>query len=207
MLIRFLDLTLPDRMRMLWNVGFLLSILMLFLSIQPAGTEERKSMSSMAQADLFSSPFDVPHGYSAKTSFSPEVSPDFRGIRISALEMVRIGADRTVKIPISMTTQFTAAYLMKFDAITHHMAVVAVNGKTGASLTGTLQEDDAAVPLLEDRGSDSLELEQTIFESYLTFDLARFLHIPAETAVYHVHVTLEQYQSNVVAIKIQKLGK
>lgn len=196
-----------DVMRRLRRGVLFVSFLTLLFFVRPGGAEERKRMPDTMQAESFSSPFDVPHGHAAKTPFSPKVTPDFRGIRISAPETAKIAADGTVTIPISMTTQFSAAYLMKFDVLTHHMSVVAVNGKTGASLTSTLQEDDAAAPLPEDREGDPAELESTIFESYLTFDLARFLLFPNEAAVYHVHVTLENHQSNVVTIKIQKPGK
>jgi hypothetical protein len=87
------------------------------------------------------------------------------------------------------------------------MSVVAVNGRTGVSYTSTLQEDDAAAPPPEDRAGDPAELEQTVFKNFLTFDLARFLAFPEEEAVYHIHVTLENHQSNAVTIKVRKQGK
>lgn len=162
-------------------------------------------------AESFSSPFDVPHGYSAKTDFSPEIKGDFIGIKISAPKTVSRraegGGEEGASIPISIAYQFTAAYKIKYNPIAHHMVVVAVNARTGASFTSTLQDDDPAPRADEGEEIPAEDLENTFFEEYLTIDLAQFLKLPEKDAVYHVHVTLEKHQSNVVKIEIRKKGK
>jgi len=173
--------------------------------------QERDIMTNINQ-HTFRSPFDVPIGYRSETNYSPVINNQFFGIKINspekitvkeALKMDRFGNNDYV--PISLTHQFNLAYLRKFNNITDHMTVVAVNVKTGISFSGNLGDEDTAeypddAPYLPEE-----ELVNTFAEGFLTFNLLQVLNLPAESAAYFIHVTLEEYQSNVLQILLVRM--
>ena len=164
----------------------------------------------------FSTPFDVPHDFSSPTNFSPPIGHDFVGIVINAPEKVMFdphadGSDQDgfAHIPVSMTYRFSHAFLKNIAGPTvHHMTVVAVPVKAGKPYSSTLQMDEAAPYKPDGRPQPTQEeLESRSSKGYFTFNLAAMLNLPKEEATYHVHVTLEKYQSNVITIALKKKGK
>lgn len=169
-------------------------------------------MTDQIYPNSFNSPFDVRPGYRAKSTFSPELDENFVGIRIDAPKLATFNVGDSIdrfesftNIPVSMAFRFSAAYEIKFDNISDHMAVVAVNSITGKSFSSTLQDEDPVIYTPTDFSKIAKEkLENTFNTGYLTFNVAQFLKIPQENATYDIHVTLEEYQSNVVTVTLQE---
>ncbi|HYO58700.1 hypothetical protein [Archangium sp.] len=155
--------------------------------------------------------FDIRPGEGQDTPFSPVLDRRFVGIRIAAPPIVEYVPGLSydpfdgdfLYVPISMTYQFSAAYFARFDAIDAHMVAMALNPRTGMSYCGAVRQGEvvkisrgAPVPLEV--------LQRTFYTRFLTFNLAQLLQLPDEDAVYHIHVTLETYQSNVVTLQMRR---
>lgn len=149
--------------------------------------------------------FDIPPGSHEETPFTPRLPDGREGIRIAAPPIVEMpakndGARLGTYVPVAMTHRFRISYGRRFDYMAAHMTVCAVDAATGESLCSSLQEDDY-IPT----GPDLTPVppdQDNLSESHLQFDLARFVALPAREARYHVHVSLEKYQSNTVTIEV-----
>ena len=162
------------------------------------------------------SPFDVMPGDTSETPFSPRLEAGAVGIRLAVPAEVTYtpGAERRpdgsfTYVPVSMTYTFSVAYRRKFEVITAHMMVVAVNTRTGASYSAPVQEQDFELdpdaPREQPSEKDLARMARTFATGYFTFNLAGLLSLPVEDATYNVHVTLEEHQSNVVTTELRGL--
>lgn len=192
------------------GIAIRLVYLQLFLVSGTCYAQEKMMTKSSSDA----TPFDITAGFRGPTKFMPRIDPDFKGIRINMPETVAVSAQggniAQGYIPISMTYQFSYAYIGKFDYIRHHMVVIAVDATTGRVYSGTLEEPDETVSAKKrpvPTAQELAEQEQTLAQSFLTFDLSKYLELPNKDAGYHVHVSLEQYQSNVVTFSLVGAGK
>ncbi|MFY0570075.1 hypothetical protein ACN28E_40475 [Archangium lansingense] len=162
-------------------------------------------------SEKFSSAFDVPAGTHLRTPFNPELEEDFVGLRIGVPPVVEfrpgdVSATEAAftYIPVSLTYRFNVAYVIRFENIELNMAVMAVNAQTGKSYSGILEQRDVAPRQHGLEGVPRARLERLFTTSYHTFDLAEILPLPQEEATYHIHMSLETHQSNVVTVSLRK---
>lgn len=167
-------------------------------------------MQDLIYPEKFNSPFDVNPGYKSNTNYSPELDDSFIGIRISAPDIVKFTPGNIVDdlgsfvyIPISISYRFSIAYERKFDNITDHMVLVAVDSVTGTPYSETLQNDDSVEYLPIDFPEVSeQELNSTFGTGFMTVNLIHFLQIPQRSGDYNIHITLEKYQSNLLTVEL-----
>lgn len=192
--------------------------LLLLLGTLLVGAACRSSLPAASppqtMTDALKSPFDVKPGYKSETPFSPSVGDETHAIRIDIPPVVTFapGASADAEegftyVPVSMSSIFPVSYARKWDVITAHMVVVAVNVRTGASWSAPIQEPDFEPSPPDPPESDPepgvLRVESLSLR-YHTFNLAEVLSLPAEEATYRVHVMLEKHQSNVVTTELKK---
>ena len=162
--------------------------------------------------DSYKSPFDVRPGYRSSTNFSPILDDDYIGIRINAPKIVKFipgvimdDLGTFTYIPISLTYRFSLNYERKFDNMTDHMVVVAVDAITGESFSGTLENDESVEYVPIDLAHVTEEgMSNTFATGYLTVNLVDYLDLPQLESKYNIHVTLEEHQTNTLTVELQK---
>ncbi|MBE9564445.1 MAG: hypothetical protein IMF17_04300 [Proteobacteria bacterium] len=170
-------------------------------------------MSDVMYKDAYDSPQDVRPGYRSKTNFSPKIEQGFIGLKIFIPEVVEFKSDDVVDdlgsfsyIPLSISYRFSLGYESKFDNLTDHIVVVAVDSVSGESFSATLDDDDDADYRQTDlSGISENDLNNTFSTSYLTVNLIHFLNLPNKEATYNMHVTLEEFQSSPAAVSLKLL--
>lgn len=190
---------------------YISGVVILLFSVGCNLEKKEKIVSSVMYQDSYNSPYDVRPDYRSKTNYSPKLKNDSIGLDISVpLENTfRPGNEvddfgSFIYIPLSITYSFSLAYESKFDNLTDHMAVIAVNTVTGESYSATLKNDDE----VENQPSDlshisEYDMNNTISTGYLTINLIHYLDLPEEEAIYNLHVTLEEFQSSTVVANVK----
>lgn len=173
---------------------------------------QETSVTNSIYQDSYKSPFDVRPGYRSNTNFSPKIDDEFIGIRIDAPEVVKFIPDVIIDefgtfayIPVSLTYRFALSYEQKFDSITDHMVIVAVDAVSGESFSSTLEVDESVEHVPNDLSNvTEEELSNTFSTGYLTINLADYLDLPQIGSKLHIHVTLEEFQTNTVTVELQE---
>jgi hypothetical protein len=155
--------------------------------------------------------FEVPPGFKDETPFSPRLEPGTVGIRISVPTEVGFSpaagqhpAEPFAYVPVSFVYCFSLADWLKFGVIEKRMMVMAVNASTGKSYVGALEQGDIVPAELDYSHVPRARLEQAFNTRYFTANLVELLGLPEEEATYHVHVSLEEHQSNVERVALRK---
>lgn len=155
---------------------------------------------------------DVPLGSNEPTPCSPEPpDPSFEGILINAPSRVSFEEGETVgrreafaRIPICGFYRLSPPSPPKYPTIQEGMVLVAVNTETGERYSGTLADPDPVAPPPDTEPPPADVLADIVVSGYFNPNLADYVPLPAEEAIYDVHVELDEMKSNVVRITVEE---
>jgi hypothetical protein len=142
---------------------------------------------------------------------TPTVPDDFVGIRIDAPQEVRYAPGG--RDPIDGT--FTAivicgVYCVEAAKVAHHpdpkraMVVTAIGAATRQAFSSALAPNVSMPPPKDETPPDPKGYEGVAWQGYFNFNLLEYLDLPERPATYTVFVTLDEYRSNVVTVKVSR---
>lgn len=186
-------------------------LIYVFLLLNCSENIQEKNVSNTIYQETFSSPYEVRPGYRSKTDFSPLIKDKKSGLEISVPKINKFkpneiidGIDTFIYIPVSISYKFSLAYESKFDNLTNHIVIVAVNTVSGESFSATLEDegDDSEYRESDISHINENDLNNTFSTGYLTVNLIDYINLPQEEAVYNIHATIEKFQSSQVTTSL-----
>lgn len=169
-------------------------------------TEERNARMESISSEVFA---EIEPGDSTENKCTPKVGEDFIGFRINAPTLVSYNPGEEdpftgafAKVMICGVYRFDAALAFEVGGIEKSLTLVAIDTESHTPYSGQMVSGHLEIPESPPRQYPPEVLENLYYKRFLNINILDYLGLPEKPATYNVFVTLKEYKSNVVTIKL-----
>ena len=190
------------------KIFIVLLIVFLFgcLSLEPELCKKDVKMNSLSP-DLFDKV--EPDDFN-ENECTPKIDDEFIGIRINAPKEVYYNPGERnrftgafCKVIICGVYSFDASFINQLNnSIEESITLVAIDTKSHEPYVSGIVNDNPKIPDPSLNDYSPEELEDLYYTGFFNINILDYLGLPEKPATYNVFVTLKEYKSNVVTIKL-----